>query len=62
MKKLTRAEMKNIKGGDQEATDIMGDDGTCGMACHKSGDPYDKFCGGNTNCKCQIACTLCTKK
>ncbi len=62
MKKLTRDEMKNIKGGMDEYLDSGDGGGGCSMACHADGDPIDKRCGGDTNCKCQIACTLCTAK
>ena len=55
--KLSRMEMKNIMAGSGEG---FGDSSSC--SSKKCSDSVNNInCGGNSACKCQIACVYCTK-
>ena len=49
--KLSRMEMKNIMAGSEDSSCGYCSDRVNGVAC-----------GGNSKCKCQIACLWCVKK
>jgi hypothetical protein len=63
MKKLTREEMKFVKGGDESLSESF-DTGECSTRKCADKDPNggSGSCGGNSDCVCVTACIYCKVK